>query len=59
MDNVVNEHGRSLLEFLIENSLCVLNGRFGLDLNKYTFTSTKGSAVVDYVIARQAGVHNF
>ena len=50
VDNVVNEHDRSLLEFLHDNSLCALNGRFGL--NKYTSISTRGSAVVDYAIVR-------
>ena len=53
IDNVVN--GRSLLDLLIENSLYVLNGRFGPDSS----ISTKDSAVVHYVIARQSDVHLF
>ena len=55
----MNEHGPSLLEFLCDNALCVLNGIFGLDSNKYTSISTRGSAVVDYAIVRQSDVHLF
>ena len=36
VDNVVNGHGRLLLEFLCDNALCVLNGRFGL-INTHLF----------------------
>ena len=45
----VNSHGRTILEFLIDCDLCMLNGRFGENSNKYTRVSTKGASVVDYV----------
>ena len=45
----VNSHGRTILEFMIDCDLCMLNGRFGENSNKYTCVSTKGASVVDYV----------
>ena len=45
----VNSHGRTILEFLIDCDLCMLNGRFGENSNKYTCVSTKGASVVDNV----------
>ena len=42
-------HGRTILEFMIDCDLCMLNGRFGENSNKYTCVSTKGASVVDYV----------
>ena len=31
---VVNEHERTLLDFLCDNSLCVLNGIIGIESNR-------------------------
>ena len=43
----MNQHGHELIEFLNEANFCVLNGRFPED--NYTFISTKGKPVVDYI----------
>ena len=48
IDENVNKHGTALLEFLQETKMCVLNGR-GVT-NDYTSSSTRGSAVVDYIM---------
>ena len=45
----VNSHGSTILEFLRDCDLCMLNGRFGEVSNKYSCVSTKGASVVDYV----------
>ncbi len=48
IDEKDNSHGKGFIEFLIENKICVLNGRF--DENKDNFTSTgRGRSVVDYI----------
>ncbi len=48
IDTKDNSHGKGLIEMLIENKFCVLNGRF--DKNKDNFTSTgRGRSVVDYI----------
>ena len=57
VDEVVNEHGRTPLDLLCDNSLCVLTGRFRIEPNRYTSISTRGSTVVDYAIVRQSDVH--
>lgn len=49
IDNVHNQHGSSFLEFLNDCKFCVLNGRFGNKSNDYTFQSTRGHSVVDYI----------
>lgn len=49
-ENITNRHGNCLLDFLYDNDICVLNGRFGLESNKFTSISTRGRAVVDYII---------
>ena len=51
IDENTNNHGASLIEFLQESRMCVLNGR-GNDIeNNYTSISiNKGAAVVDYIL---------
>lgn len=44
-----NGHGRDLIDFLLTNNMCMLNGR-GIYQNTYTSISTRGSAVVDYCL---------
>ena len=45
-----NSNGNALLDFTNECDLCILNGRFGPNSNKYTSVSAKGAAVVDYAL---------
>ena len=47
IDPHVNAHGHALVDFLIENKLCVLNGRYADD--GFTCVSPRGSSVVDYI----------
>ena len=55
MDEVSNQHGISLLEFLLESKTCILNGRVTPELDDFTCVSTRGRSVVDYFIVP----HNF
>ena len=50
-DKCVNKHGKNLLDFCKSTGLRILNGRCGVDSNigKFTFVSTQGWSVVDYV----------
>ena len=41
IDSIITDHGKSLLHFLIDNSMCILNGRCESDSNKYTSVSTE------------------
>ena len=52
----MNDHGIYFLDFLIDNTLFILNGRFNIQSNKYTSVSTRASAVVDCVIMRQKDI---
>ena len=47
IDSHLNAHGHALVDFLIENKLCVLNGRYADD--GFTCVSSRGSSVVDYI----------
>ena len=49
-DNVKNSHDSSLIEFLNERKLCVLNGRINPEDDTFTFISSRGKSVVDYFI---------
>ena len=49
LDNFVNQHGHSFVEFLNEAKFCTLNGRFDTNDDNYTSVSSKGNAVVDYI----------
>ena len=46
----VNQHGRKfiVIDFMSDAKFCSLNGRFS-DYDAYTFISTRGKSVVDYV----------
>ena len=50
IDSVKNGHGTALLEFLHDMKLCTLNGRLNPNCDNYTSISTRGSAVVDYIV---------
>ena len=49
IDHTQNQHGNSSIEFLSDCKFCVLNGRFGVDSNDFTFQSTTGHSVVVYI----------
>ena len=50
IDDKLSGHGESLLEFLNDGKLCVLNGRFDSTEDNYTCISHKGNSVVDYIM---------
>ncbi len=50
LDKTTNNHGDSLLEFLMDTKMCIVNGRITPENNDYTFISTRGKSVVDYFI---------
>ena len=57
-DNIINEHGKSLLEICKSCDLRILNGRTkGDSFGKITYHSAKGISVVDYIIASQEMLH--
>ena len=47
IDCVTNKHGESFLEFLLDNKMCVLNGRVK-GLNDFTCVRTQSRSVLDY-----------
>ena len=57
-DNTTNQHGRSLLNFLSDNDLCILNGRVTLSQDNFTSTG-RGKAVVDYQITSTDSIGEF
>ena len=60
IDPIVNNHGRDFIDFLCDSKMCVLNGRSpGPDNNNYTFSSTRGHSVVDYMISCHDSLHLF
>ncbi len=48
LDEKENNHGKGFIEFLLENKLCVLNGRFDPKLDNFTYIG-RGKSVVDYI----------
>ena len=54
-----NSYGTSLTEFMIECDLCMLNGRFGDNSNRFKCVSTKGASVVDYTLVPTRNFHSF
>lgn len=55
-DKGFNNYGSQLLDFCKQTGLRILNGRVGADsyVGKYTYVSSIGKSVVDYVIASQS-----
>lgn len=51
LDDFVNKHGETLIEFLKDARMCVVNGRIDPLYDNFTSISPKGKAVVDYIIA--------
>ena len=54
-----NVYGTSLIDFMIECDLCMLNGRFGENSNKFTCISARGASVVDYTLVPIRNFHSF
>ncbi len=50
LDKTKNNHGESLIDFLKDTKMCILNGRITPDLDNFTCISSKGKSVVDYFI---------
>jgi len=50
IDEVKSGHGEAFIEFLKEARTIVLNGRLNVENDNFTSTSTRGKAVVDYLI---------
>lgn len=50
LDGSVNKHGESMIEFLKESKLCIVNGRICPLSDNFTSVSIKGEAVVDYIL---------
>ena len=50
IDDKLSGHGESLLEFLNDGKVCILNGRFDCTYDNYTCISHKGNSVVDYIM---------
>ncbi|MCG8045176.1 MAG: reverse transcriptase family protein [Candidatus Thiodiazotropha taylori] len=58
-DKITNANGKKLLEFCIQNSLRICNGRLGMDkdIGKFTYIGTSGCSVVDYVLVNPTLLH--
>ena len=50
LDETHNDHGRSLLNVLIQTKMCILNGCINPLAEGYTSISHRGKSVVDYII---------
>ena len=48
-DPVKNAHGNNFVTFLKDNRAIILNGRITPEYNNFTFVSTRGSSVPDYM----------
>ncbi len=57
IDHKINSHGMSLIEFLIDAKLCLVNGRVDTDLDDFTCIRN-GRSVVDYMIVPHSDVSN-
>ena len=51
-DNIVNNNGQLFIDFCKASNMKIVNGRLGADkgIGEITFTSTRGSSVIDYCI---------
>ena len=50
IDDCVQGHNEDFLNFVKDSKLCILNGRFGEESNKFTCVSDKGRLVADYMV---------
>lgn len=51
IDNVTNDHGHHLIDFLFDTCFCLVNGRVGTQ--NFTCVSGRGKSVVDYLLLPQ------
>ncbi|MES9880125.1 MAG: reverse transcriptase family protein [Sedimenticola sp.] len=58
LDYTTNAHGYSLIDFLINSNMCILNGR-NTHTNDFTSVSTKGLSVVDYCLVEHGALKYF
>ena len=59
IDDVSNKHGESLIEFCIDSKCIILNGRITPEHDNFTFVSTRGRSVVDYILTPQSDLQFF
>jgi hypothetical protein len=52
IDSCHSNHGELLIDFLLENKLCIINGRITPENDNFTSISVRGKAVVDFIITR-------
>ena len=57
VDTAVNNHGRDLINFLLEGKCCILNGRLGC--SDFTVDKNTGRSVVDYCLVRHGDLNMF
>ena len=50
IDNTSNDHGISLMQFLLQTRTCVVNGRISPLKDSFTSVSHRGKAVIDYFV---------
>ena len=53
IDHHINQHGRSLIEFLHGAGFCVINGRINPEINSFACMTSRDSSCVDYIIVPQ------
>ena len=51
-DRSKNNHAESFINFLKDNRSIILNGRVTPELNNFTFVSTRGCSVPDYIFVQ-------
>ena len=57
IDQVRNDHGKCLIEFLNDAKMCICNGRFKRENDNWTCIKWNGTSVVDYFIVPIEGFH--
>ena len=56
-DHIKNSHGNYFLQFLKDNRALICNGRITPRLNDFTFLSTRGRSVPDYIYCPADQIH--
>ena len=57
-DKSKNSHADSFITFLKDNRAIILNGRVTPEFNNYTFVSTRGCSVPDYIFCPVDNLNN-
>ena len=58
LDTTVNDQGTSLVNFLLQTNMCLINGRICPLNNGFTSVSHRGKAIVDYFITTHGNLDN-